>query len=80
MTNTATKLPKLNETEAKCLAATKAVIKRMFPVTPSVQDVADEMGLSKKRASVLLLQLQEKGRVTRDGRKSRTLRLARRAS
>lgn len=67
--------PKLAENEKRCLSALKAVL-RMSPVSPSVQDVADEMGVSKAQASVLLIQLQEKGRVTRDGRKSRTLRLA----
>ncbi|HEV7674335.1 MAG TPA: helix-turn-helix domain-containing protein [Candidatus Angelobacter sp.] len=76
MPQTDSQLEKLTPAEARCLAAFKAARRRMSPIPPSVQDVADEMGVTKKTASVTLQQLQEKGRVTRDGRKSRTLRLA----
>ena len=71
---------KLTPAEARCLAAVKSAMRRMRPIPPSVQDVANEMGVTKKTASVTLQQLQKKGKVTRDGRKSRTLRLVQRAS
>lgn len=64
--------------EKRCLDAFRAVLKRLYPINPSVQEVADEMGLTKSACAAHLRSLERKGRVERNGRKSRTLRLAKR--
>jgi len=69
----------LTDPEKVCLNALLAACKRLSPMTPSVQDVADEMKASKSTAAGWLKRLEIKGWVERNGRKSRTLRLVRRS-
>lgn len=80
MAQTQTKQEQLSPSQREWMKDVRAAMARLYPIPPSVQDVADEMGVTKKTASVRLQKLQKKGKVTRDGRKSRTLRLVRKAS
>lgn len=64
----------ITESERRCLEAFKTARKKLAPIPPSVQEVADEMGITKSACGQILKSLENKGKVARDGRRSRTLR------
>jgi predicted ArsR family transcriptional regulator len=66
----------LTAAETRCLQAFIQASKRLAPVIPTVEEVGGEMGVSKNSAFFHLRNLEKKGLVTRQGRKSRSLQLA----
>ena len=68
--------PKLTPSEKACLEAFREVRRKLRPIAPTVQEVANQMGQSKGNAGLLLKALERKGYVTRKGRAARSLSLA----
>lgn len=65
--------PALTPPEKSCLEAFRDVRRKLRPLAPTVQEVADQMGQSKGNAGLLLKALERKGYVTRKGRAARSL-------